>query len=254
MDIEYRSLSLAIRYSIFGILCLCVTAWGQSVTRGPHIGYLYPAGGQQGTVIRITAGGQYLNGANNVYISGRGVHGSVIKYIKSLRNIQKEQRQLIQTRLKEVRDMRLAELSNHPFDLAQDRPNPDKNNPDEAATLSQKENDTQTKEVEMPDSPLLYNLENKSLRELAHISSVLFFPRNKLQMNRQLAEMVLIEIKIDPDAQPGSRDLRLATKTGLTNPMVFQVGLLPEIRELEPNNRQAYPELPRLRRAAGWLA
>jgi len=28
--------------------------------------------------------------------------------------------------------------------------------------------------------------------------------------------------------------------------MVFQVGLLPEIRELEPNNRQAYPVLPNL--------
>ena len=228
---------------MFAALALCAaTAWGQSNTREPHIGYLYPGGGQQGTVIQITAGGQYLAGATDVYISGQGVHGSVIKYIKPLRNIQKEQRQLIQTRLKEVRDMRLAELPNHPFDLAQDRPHPDKSNLDEAATPSKKENDAKAEEVEMPDHLLLYDLENKSLRELAHISSVLFFPRDKLQTNRQLAETVLIEITIDPDAQPGSRELRLATKTGLTNPMVFHVGLLPEIRELEPNSRQAYPE------------
>ncbi len=226
---------------MFMVLTLCVTAaWGQSNTREPHIGYLYPGGGQQGTVIQITAGGQYLNGVTDVYISGKGIHGSVIKYIRPLRNIQKEQRQLIQKRLKEVRDMRLSELPNHPH--------PDNRNLDEAATLSQKEKDAKAEEVKMPDYPLLYDLENKSLRELAHISSVLFFPRNKLQMNRQLAEMVLIEITIDPDAQPGSRELRLTTKTGLTNPMVFQVGLLPEIRELEPNNRQAYQVPPNMAR------
>jgi hypothetical protein len=229
----------------FVVLILCVSAvWGQSSTNQPKIGYLYPAGGRQGTVIQITAGGQYLAGATDVYISGQGVHGSVIKYIKPLRNIQKEQRQLIQTRLKEVRDKRLAELPNHPFDLAQDRPHPDKNNLDEAATPSKNENDVKTEEVQMPDIPLLYDLDNKSLRELANISSILFFPRNKLQMNRQLAESVLIEITIDPNAQPGNRELRLVTKTGLTNPMVFQVGLLPEVRELEPNNRQAYPVPP----------
>ncbi len=113
---------------------------------------------------------------------------------------------------------------------------------------AKKEEDDKAKEVKMPDHPLLYDMEDKSLRELAHISSVLFFPRSKLQMNRQLAEMVLIEIKIDADAEPGSRELRLVTKTGLTNPMVFQVGTLPEVRELEPNNRQAYQIPPNMAR------
>jgi hypothetical protein len=218
-----------------------MTAWGQSNTREPHIGYLYPAGGQQGTVIQITAGGQYLNGAQDVYITGKGVIGSVVKYIRPLRNIQREQRQLIQTKLKEVRDMRLAELPG-----SRNRSNSIKEKL--AQKDSEKEKVTDSEKVKMPDHPLLYDLEDKSLRELAHISSVLFFPRNKLQMNRQLAEMVLIEIKIDPDAEPGSRELRLITRTGMTKPMVFQVGLLPEIRELEPNNRQAYQVPPNLAR------
>ena len=233
---------------MFAVLALCVTAaWGQSVTREPHIGYLYPGGGQQGTVIQIVAGGQYLAGATDVYISGQGVHGSVIKYIKPLRNIQKEQRQLIQTRLKEVRDNRMAELPgsvSSPMSRREKFVKKDAVKPRQ----SKKENDAKAEEVKMPDHPLLYDLENKSLRELAHISSVLFFPRNKLQTNRQLAESVLIEITIDPDAQPGNRELRLATKTGLTNPMVFHVGMLPDIRELEPNNRQAYPVPPNMAR------
>ena len=244
-NIEFRSLSFAIRHSLFVILFCFATAWGQSNTREPHIGYLYPGGGQQGTVIQISAGGQYLVGATDVYISGQDVHGSVVKYIKPLRNLQKEQRQLVQRRLKEVRDMRLAELPGSVGRPVSRREKSVKKDADKPGQ-SEKENDVKTEEVKMPDYPLLYDLENKSLRELAHISSVLFFPRNKLQTNRQLAESVLIEITIDPDAPPGSRELRLATKTGLTNPMVFQVGMLPEIRELEPNNRQAYQVPPNM--------
>ena len=70
-------------------LTMCVaTAWGQSDTKSPHVGYLYPAGGQQGTVFEITAGGQYLNGVNNVYVSGEGVRASVIQYARPLNNKQ----------------------------------------------------------------------------------------------------------------------------------------------------------------------
>ncbi len=229
------------------------TAWGQPSAREPHIGYLYPAGGQQGSVIQIIAGGQYLGGATDVYVSGKGVHASVLKHIRPLKNLQSQQRQLLQRRLKEVRDKRLSELGIIPqlpekdySKKGQVESKTPKRNP---TSLEPKKNDAKTEEVKLPEHPLLYELDNKSLRELAHISSILFFPRNKLQLNRQLAEMVLIEITIDPDAAPGNRELRIATKTGLTNPLIFQVGLLPEIRELEPNNRQAYPELPNIPRS-----
>ncbi|MFB0524415.1 MAG: hypothetical protein ACETVZ_02675, partial [Phycisphaerae bacterium] len=261
----------------FVTLTLCVaTAWGQRSTNQPHIGYLYPGGGQQGSVVRITAGGQFLGGATDVYISGEGVRASVIQYIRPLRNLQREQRQLLQLRLKEVRDKRLSELGIAPRLPKKDNSKKGEGKPKAAKkvadapelrrrsedsskhvpsavegkeNVSKKETAAKTEEVKLPDHPLLYDLDNKSLRELEHIRNVLFFPRNKQQLNRQLAESVLIEITIDPNAEPGNRELRLGTNTGLTNPVVFQVGLLPEIRELEPNNRQAYPELPNLPRA-----
>jgi len=229
------------------VLMLCVaTAWSQSNTREPHIGYLYPAGGQAGSVIRIAAAGQFLNGATDVYVNGRGVHASVVRYIRPLRNLQKEQRDLLMQRLKEVQQKRLAELpgmrrrrstvsTRRSAGRTVARPEPPKK-PDAATSP----------EVKLPDHLLLDDLDSKSLRELAHIRSVLFFPRAKTQTNRQLAEMVLIEVRIDADAEPGDRELRLGTKTGLTNPMVFQVGALRETRELEPNDKQAYPELPNL--------
>jgi hypothetical protein len=100
------------RTKIFVVLALCaVTAWGQQIASEPHIGYLYPAGGQTGCVIQVTAGGQFLRGVTGVYISGEGVRASVVQYVRPLRNLQPEQRKLLQDRLREVRDRRLAELS-----------------------------------------------------------------------------------------------------------------------------------------------
>jgi hypothetical protein len=98
------------------------------------------------------------------------------------------------------------------------------------------------------EHPLLYNLEDKSLRELQHVAHEIFFPRWKKQLNTQIGEMVLIEISIDPDAAPGDRELRLETPLGLTNPMVFQVGQLPEVCELEPNDSET-PANPNVAKA-----
>jgi len=238
-----------IRKLIFLILAVCAaSAYGQTKNNEPHIGYLYPSGGQQGTVITITAGGQLLRGVTNVYISGKGVHGSVVKYIRPTRNIQREQRELLQERMKEVRDQRLSEMSGGSSNSYIRARRLSEKKAKEKLEASKKEDADKKEEVKLPDHPLLFGLEDKSIRELAHITNILFFPRTKLQMNRQLAETLLIEIVIDPDAECGNRELRLGTKTALTNPVVFQVGTLPEVLELEPNNKEAYQELPNLLR------
>ena len=68
---------------LFAALIMWGTAaWGAPGKNVPNIGYLYPGGGQQGTVIHIVAAGQFLRGATDVYISGQGVKASVVKYCK----------------------------------------------------------------------------------------------------------------------------------------------------------------------------
>jgi len=241
-------------------LAFCAaTVWGQA-TNEPDIGYLYPAGGQAGTVIQITAGGQFLKGARRVYVSGKGVRATVVDYIKPLRNLQKEQRELLQQRLKAVRDKRLAELPGNGRRRLGSARRPTRGESARRAQASKavetpkaKTETTKADAVKLPDHPLLRGLDDKSLRELAHVKEVLFFPRTKVQSNRQLAEMVLIEVAIDSDAAPGNRELRIETGTGLTNPVVFQVEKLSEVRELEPNDRQAYPDLPGVPEASGVL-
>ncbi len=49
--------------------------------------------------------------------------------------------------------------------------------------------------------------------------------------NRAIAERVTVELTISPNAAPGDRSLRLATPRGLTNPVVFEVGEVPEFAE-----------------------
>lgn len=225
------------------ILTACVlilysaASWGQLNTNQPHIGYVYPAGARQGSTVLVTAGGQFLRGADAVYISGRGVRGRIIRFYRPFGNLQKEQRDLLRSRLDEVRNKRIEELTGKA--AAKDLPH----KPSSQAALSEAQLKNDAPHVQMPEHPLLYNLEQKNLRELAHISSMLFFPRSKLQPNRQISEMVLIEITVDPDAEPGQRELRLTASAGLTNPIIFEVGTLPEVQELEPNNRQPYPSL-----------
>lgn len=43
-----------------------------------------------------------------------------------------------------------------------------------------------------------------------------------------IANLIVAEVTIASDAPPGQRELRVATKTGLSNPLVFMVGEIPE--------------------------
>ena len=40
---------------------------------GPHLAYVYPAGGKVGTTFQITVGGQFLAAVSNAFITGPGV-------------------------------------------------------------------------------------------------------------------------------------------------------------------------------------
>jgi len=93
--------------------------------------------------------------------------------------------------------------------------------------------------------PLFSDFEFKSLREIAHLINMTFFPRNKIQRNQQLSDVLALEITISGNAVPGRRELRIETPLGLTNPIVFNGGSLREVRELEPNNKKAFESYAR---------
>ncbi|MDF9826679.1 hypothetical protein M2447_000761 [Ereboglobus sp. PH5-10] len=62
------------------LLALSLAAGGLALAQdfAPHIGYVYPAGGGQGTTVEVTVGGQYLVAPNAAIVSGDGVRAVVI--------------------------------------------------------------------------------------------------------------------------------------------------------------------------------
>ncbi len=203
--------------------------------REPSIGYLYPGGAQKGTTVVVTVAGQYLKGPTEVYVTGEGLHCSIIKYIKPLVNLNRDQREAVKKMLAKVRDERFAEL-NTKNQVIENYLMPK----EEPQSKDIKDPDVKIDEIEPPDHPLFYDIENKSLREIEHIESIIFADRRKQQRNRQLSEWVLLKITVDADAKPGARQIRVRTRYGLTKPIIFQVGQFPEILELEPNDRKNY--------------
>jgi len=174
-------------------------AWAQS--SGPHIGYIYPAGGQVGTTFRVVVGGQLLRGADAGYVSGAGVRISVVDYAWALND-------------NDLQDAGwfMRELVRRRWSLASMRYEQQRDDP-----------------LELPDHPWLRDLDHKSWGEMTRLKTQLFDPRK--QLNTQISEQAILDITIAPNAAPGDRELRLATPRGLTNPMPFQVGVLPEFRE-----------------------
>jgi hypothetical protein len=211
-------------------------AWGQTANTTARIGYLYPAGARRGATMQIVVGGQFLRGANAVRVSGTGVHAEVVRICRPIGNIRTEQRAVLTKQMADALHARLEEAG---IDAAVVK---------RLREQAQKRWDTTTKkipnidEAKPLDHPMLDGLAQMSVRELANVKSVMFFPRQKLQPNRQLAETVLLKIVVAADAPPGDRELRLGSKTWMTNPLVFQVGQRPEVKELEPNDRIGGPD------------
>ena len=198
------------------VLALAASAaWCQAASVAPRIGYLYPAGGQVGTVSTITAGGQHLRGARAVYVSGEGVRATVTTFYKPVNNLDADERRELERRMKARRDALLG------------------NAPAEAPATP----------VALPPHPWFDHIDTMSMRELDHVKHALANYR-KRQPNQQIAEMLHIELSIDATAAPGERELRVATGAGLSNPLRIQIGTRPEIRELEPNDPAAQWQPP----------
>ena len=68
------------RRMIILLLALLPVSAVRAQQNAPHIAYVYPAGGRQGTTFQITVGGQFLGAVSNVYISGTGIRATVVEY------------------------------------------------------------------------------------------------------------------------------------------------------------------------------
>jgi hypothetical protein len=78
------------------------------------------------------------------------------------------------------------------------------------------------------------------VKEIAEIRNKLNDFQNK-RANPVLAEKVILQVTMASDAEPGQRELRLATANGLSNPLFFHVGQLTEFLKKESKSDQGPP-------------
>jgi len=184
--------------------------------RKPGIGYAYPAGGQKGQTFETKIAGRYLDGITQVVVSGGGVSATLIEHVKPLNG-------------KEINLLR-----------------------DRMKVLQSKVNPKQAKGRNAPTPAAIKTFEetgdnltmDEMKKEVADIRVKLANPKNRNRENPQIGEDVKLKITIAPDAKPGLRELRLKTNMGLSNPVVFNIGQLPEYSEKEPNNKAADDAVP----------
>lgn len=186
--------------------------------RDPHIGYVYPAGGQRGSTIEVVVGGEFLEGAKALHVSGSGVKATVGKYTKPLTQQQFNQfREKLEEARKKMREEGRAPMAGGPKG--------------ELAMFMEI-----AKEIDLTED---------EMKAIADFRAKLRDP--KRQLNPQIAETVVVKIDISADAASGDREVRMMTPVGLSNPLRIHIGEWKECRESEPNQETPDPAIGQAR-------
>ncbi len=192
----------------------------------PHIGYVYPAGGQRGTTFPIVVGGQFLEGVHDACFSVAGIQAVVIERTRPL--TQREFNDL-REKLRVLQEKRQAAMKGV-------RP------PMSKGVDDKREGQDGTPSSAEPNQPPVWTAED--MRMVAEIRKKLLNGPNR-QANPAIAERVTLTVTTSPDAEPGEHELRLVTAAGVTNPLVFCVGELPEFSENESQGSAEPQQNPR---------
>jgi hypothetical protein len=191
------------RISAFFLAVLLLSVGSAFSQPRPYIGFAYPAGGQRDTTFQIRLGGQNIEEATSVIITGSGITARIAENYRRLNNqelaLVNEQAQLLRrTTLSESAKASL--LSDFPTNL------PAATNEESSAIPAR---DTAMKLIDKIE---------KRVRE-----------HNPTPACASIASLMIVEVTVAADAEPGEREIRLATLRGVSNPLAFHIGQLAEI-------------------------
>jgi hypothetical protein len=238
-----------LRFAILG-LAILVAAASSVRAQSQYIGYVYPAGGQQGTTFPIRLGGQGLVYASDVVVSGEGVSVRLVDYYRVMDNQELSflSQQLNELRKKEsmLSDVMAAKMAffEFPAPIGPDT-GPDAvrflicpvcgtaNAPDSSVcskcnTKLEKPKDPKPGEKE-PKSESPKSEKEVAKEKLIERIQKVFTEDERTPAVRSQTELVFAEITVAPDAKPGRREIRVITKRGISNPLPFYVGQVPEV-------------------------
>ncbi len=186
--------------------------WAQN----QYIGYVYPAGGQQGSTFPIRLGGQGLAYPSGLVVTGDGVSVRLVDYYRVMSN--QELSPLLSQQLQELRkpettlsDAMVAKWAYYEF--------PAPIGPPELIAAQK---------AAVANAAVLSPQELAKQNLIRRIESI-FAEDERFPAVRSQCELIFAEVTIAPDAKPGRREIRVVTKRGISNPLPFYVGQTPEV-------------------------
>lgn len=207
----------------------------------PTIGYAFPAGGQRGTTFRVILGGRQINGAEEVCFSGPGITAKILKRFPTMAMRVAETSQPARTLYQEEYGILKAPADQQPalreemLRKRQERlANPEKT-ADEKALMTPDE-----LAEKFPYFEELLRLHRPE--DVQRVYWEYFFERPDPKPKETINQGLLLEVTIAPDAPCGDQWLSLRLPNLKTAPILFQIGDLPELLELEPNDSAELPK------------
>jgi len=201
------------RQAILAVVALFVATSQLPAQRGPqipHVGYVYPTGGQRGTYFEVVVGGQYIKEASEIYISGKGVKAEVVGWYRPM------------TRGEHIGYSQRIRFTRERME----------------EELKQKgKTGRVTQEMVYKEAAITEEI----LKEMEIYRKRDADPRR--QPNDQIAEELTLKITIDADAEMGKREVRVITPDAMSNPIWFQVNQWEERYETEPNDVKPDPTI-----------
>ncbi len=202
---------------------IALTSAGLAQQRtGPNLGYVYPAGGQRGTTVTVHVGGERLAGANAAYTS---VPGALIRVVGHDRPLSQREFSDGREKMQELQKRKNAALS--------------------AEKSRGKKGKSGATAKTGASTPAWTAEDEKAMEQLR----TMLAKRHVRNATPPIAETVTLEINLPPNARAGDHELRVQTPAGLSNPMVFQVGDLPESVDRAITCSVVPPVLPGAREA-----
>lgn len=194
---------------LFLALVLLTGAGPAAAAVDPHLGLVFPAGGVPGATLTVTLAGQHLQDVTGWVLDTHYEAATPLSYER----IYERQEANRVRRLTETLEARLAEAK-------------------DADTRQQLE---RARERLQAEQAMIM-----AQRQQARADPMAAARR---QFNPQIAERITLTLTIPATATAGDAELRVLTRHGLSNPIRFQVGQLPEVTENEPNDGLAAAQL-----------
>lgn len=173
-------MSSFLRLPILGLGVLLSAATAAQAQVRPYVGYVYPAGGQQGTTFQIKLGGQGMDDVSQVLVTGKGVSATVVEYCRRLN----------------PQDMQLLREQLNVLKRGSRGPAPN--------------------DLDAASKKLIGRIEKRMAEYVNRPACT------------SIAAIAYAQVTVAPDAEPGEREIRLVTPRGVSNPLPFHVGQLPE--------------------------